>query len=67
VAANLAAIIGGILVFHEPIGSGAVEIGARFLAFCLVIAGAALMPAPMRATPDAPTTPSRATNQTEPA
>jgi drug/metabolite transporter (DMT)-like permease len=64
VAANLAAIIGGILVFHEPIGSGAVEIGARFLAFCLVIAGAALMPAPMRATPDA-ATPSRASNQTE--
>ncbi|WP_028065096.1 hypothetical protein [Solirubrobacter soli] len=53
VAANLAAIIGGILIFHEPIGSGAVEIGARFLAFCLVIAGAALMPAPMRAAPDA--------------
>jgi drug/metabolite transporter (DMT)-like permease len=53
VAANLAAIIGGILVFHEPIGSGPLEIGARFLAFCLVIAGAALMPAPMRATPDA--------------
>jgi hypothetical protein len=52
-AANLAAIIGGIVVFHEPIGSGPVEIGARFLAFCLVIAGAALMPAPMRATPDA--------------
>jgi drug/metabolite transporter (DMT)-like permease len=54
VAANLAAIIGGILVFHEPIGSGPVEIGARVLAFCLVIAGAALMPAPMRATPDTP-------------
>jgi drug/metabolite transporter (DMT)-like permease len=53
VAANLAAIIGGILVFHEPIGSGALAIGARFLAFCLVITGAALMPAPMRATPDA--------------
>jgi drug/metabolite transporter (DMT)-like permease len=45
VAANLAAIIGGILVFDEPIGSGPLEIGARFLAFCLVIAGAALMPA----------------------
>ncbi|MES1193908.1 MAG: hypothetical protein ABUM26_06245 [Solirubrobacterales bacterium] len=44
VAANLAAIIGGILVFHEPIGSGPVAIAARFLAFCLVIAGAALMP-----------------------
>ena len=53
VAANLAAIIGGIIVFHEPIGSGPVEIGARFSAFCLVIAGAALMPAPMRAAPDA--------------
>jgi drug/metabolite transporter (DMT)-like permease len=53
VAANLAAIIGGILVFHEPIGSGPLEIGARGLAFCLVIAGAALMPAPMRAAPHA--------------
>jgi hypothetical protein len=53
VAANLTAIIGRIRVFHEPIGSGPVEIGARFVAFCLVIAGAALMPAPMRATPDA--------------
>jgi drug/metabolite transporter (DMT)-like permease len=52
VAANLAAIIGGILVFHDPIGSGALEITARFLAFCLVIAGAALMPAPMRARPE---------------
>jgi hypothetical protein len=53
VAANLAAILGGIVVFHEPIGSGPLEVGARLLAFCLVIAGAALMPAPMRATPDA--------------
>jgi hypothetical protein len=50
VAANLAAIIGGILVFYDPIGSGPLEIAARGLAFCLVIAGAALMPAPMRAT-----------------
>jgi drug/metabolite transporter (DMT)-like permease len=53
VAANLVAILGGIVVFHEPIGSGSVEIGARFAAFCLVIAGAALMPAPMRAAPEA--------------
>ena len=53
VTANLTAIIGGILVFHEPIGSGSLEVTARFLAFCLVIAGAAVMPAPMRATPDA--------------
>jgi drug/metabolite transporter (DMT)-like permease len=53
VAANLAAILGGIVVFHDPVGSGAPAITARFLAFCLVIAGAALMPAPMRATADA--------------
>ena len=44
VAANLAAILGGILVFDEPIGSGPLQIGARFLAFFLVIIGAALMP-----------------------
>ena len=50
VAANLAAILGGILVFGEPIGSGAVGIILRLLAFCLVIAGAALVPAPLRAT-----------------
>jgi drug/metabolite transporter (DMT)-like permease len=53
VAANLIAIIGGILVFHEPIGSGPTGITARLLAFCLVIVGAALMPAPMRTAPDA--------------
>ncbi len=40
-AANLAAILGGILVFDEPIGSGPLQIGGRLIAFCLVIAGAA--------------------------
>lgn len=49
VAANLSAIIGGVLVFGEPIGSSAFEIIARLLAFSLVIAGAALVPAPLRA------------------
>ncbi len=44
VAANLIAIIGGILVFDEPIGSGALEVTGRVLAFCCVIVGAALMP-----------------------
>jgi drug/metabolite transporter (DMT)-like permease len=53
VTANLTPILGGILIFHDPIGSGALEITARFLAFCVVIAGAALMPAPMRAAPAA--------------
>jgi drug/metabolite transporter (DMT)-like permease len=50
VAANLAAIVGGILIFRDPIGTGSVAITGRMLAFGLVIAGAALMPAPMRAT-----------------
>jgi drug/metabolite transporter (DMT)-like permease len=49
VAANLSAIAGGVLVFGEPIGSGAVGVIARLLAFGLVIAGAALVPAPLRA------------------
>ena len=54
VAANLVAIVGGILVFRDPVGTGALEIAGRMLAFCLVIAGAALIPAPVRATGDAP-------------
>jgi drug/metabolite transporter (DMT)-like permease len=49
VAANLAAIMGGILVFRDPIGIGAPAIAGRAIAFALVIAGAALMPAPVRA------------------
>lgn len=48
IAANLTAIVGGILVFRDPIGNGAVEITGRLIAFCLVVAGAALMPAPVR-------------------
>jgi drug/metabolite transporter (DMT)-like permease len=53
VAANLVAIVGGILVFRDPVGTGALEITGRMLAFCLVVVGAALIPAPVRAT-DAP-------------
>ncbi len=49
VAANLVAIVGGVLVFRDPIGTGALEITGRMLAFCLVIFGAALIPAPVRA------------------
>jgi drug/metabolite transporter (DMT)-like permease len=54
VAANFSAILGGILVFGESIGSGAVGIIGRLLAFGLVIGGAALVPAPLRATSDDP-------------
>ncbi len=49
VAANLTAIVGGILVFRDPIGTGPVAISGRMIAFVLVIAGAALIPAPVRA------------------
>ena len=48
VAANLVAIVGGVLVFRDSIGTGAVEIVGRMIAFGLVIAGAALIPAPLR-------------------
>jgi hypothetical protein len=41
---RVAAIIGGILVFGEPIGSGPLAVGARVVAFGLVIVGAALIP-----------------------
>lgn len=48
VAANLIAITGGILVFHDTIGHGATQIVGRMVAFCFVIIGAAVMPAPTR-------------------
>jgi uncharacterized protein (TIRG00374 family) len=52
VAANVVAISGGIVVFHDPIGSGPTQIVGRLLAFCFVIVGAGLMPAPPRAKRD---------------
>jgi hypothetical protein len=54
VAANPTAILGGILVFRDPIGTGGLEITGRMLAFGLVIAGAAPIPGPVRATHPAP-------------
>ena len=55
IAANLTAIVGGILIFRDPVGSGALEIIGRMLAFCLVLAGAALIPGPVRTAETAPT------------
>jgi drug/metabolite transporter (DMT)-like permease len=49
VAANLVAIVGGVLVFRDSIGTGAEAIVGRTIAFALVVGGAALIPAPMRA------------------
>lgn len=49
IAANLAAIAGGILVFGDPIGSDTFSVAARALAFAAVIAAAALVQGPVRA------------------
>jgi drug/metabolite transporter (DMT)-like permease len=49
VAANASAILGGILVFGDPLGEDAFAIVARACAFTLVLVAAALTPAPMRA------------------
>jgi drug/metabolite transporter (DMT)-like permease len=48
VAANLTAIVGGILVFRDPIGTGPAAITGRLIAFGLIIGGAAMIPAPVR-------------------
>jgi drug/metabolite transporter (DMT)-like permease len=49
VAANLAAIAGGILVFGDRIGTGALANAIGMTALLLVICGTALMPGPVRA------------------
>ena len=43
-SATLAAITGGILVFGDPLGSDALDVVARCMAFVAVIAAAALLP-----------------------
>ena len=48
-AANLSTIAGGIIVFGERLGDGWLDTSVRLGAFALVIAGAAVMPAPLRA------------------
>jgi multidrug transporter EmrE-like cation transporter len=45
-SSNCAAILGGVVVFGDPIGSGAFEGLLRALAFAAVIGAAALMPGP---------------------
>ena len=46
VAANCAAIVGGVLVFGDPVGSDALGVIARSAAFAAVIGAAALIPTP---------------------
>ncbi len=51
VAANAAAIVGGVLVFGDSMGSDALGVAARSAAFAAVLAAAALIPAPRPAQP----------------
>jgi drug/metabolite transporter (DMT)-like permease len=46
---NIVALLGGIIIFHDPIGHTPPQIAARITAFCLVILGAALLPGRLRA------------------
>jgi multidrug transporter EmrE-like cation transporter len=49
VAANLTTIVAGLAVFGDPLGNNALVVGVRIAAFVLILAGAALIPAPVRA------------------
>jgi len=49
VAANLSTILAGLAVFGDRLGDTALVIGVRVAAFALILVGAALIPAPVRA------------------
>jgi drug/metabolite transporter (DMT)-like permease len=49
VAANLSTILAGLAVFGDQLGGDALVIGVRMAAFALILVGAALIPAPVRA------------------
>jgi drug/metabolite transporter (DMT)-like permease len=49
VAANLSTIVAGLAVFGDRLGNDALVVGVRVAAFALILVGAALIPAPVRA------------------
>jgi multidrug transporter EmrE-like cation transporter len=49
VAANLSTIVAGLAVFGDRLGNDAFVIGVRLAAFALILVGAAMIPAPVRA------------------
>jgi drug/metabolite transporter (DMT)-like permease len=49
VAANLSPIIAGLAVFGDRLGNEPLVVGVRVAAFALILVGAALIPAPVRA------------------
>jgi hypothetical protein len=48
-AANVAGVVGGIIVFGDPLAADPVSLAVECIAFVLVIVAAWLMPAPVRA------------------
>ena len=52
-AANVSGIVGGIIVFGDPLAGNPLALVVQCLAFLLVIAAAWMMPAPVRAVPAA--------------
>ena len=50
IAGNASAIPAGVVVFGDPLGSDTLTVVVRTVAFLLVVAAAALIPAPTRAT-----------------
>jgi hypothetical protein len=48
-AANVVGIVGGIIVFGDPLSGNPLMLAVECLAFLLVLAAAWLMPAPSRA------------------
>jgi drug/metabolite transporter (DMT)-like permease len=55
-AANIAGVAGGIIVFGDPMPSDVLGIVLQAVAFVMVIAASALMPAPLRSAGAAPAT-----------
>jgi drug/metabolite transporter (DMT)-like permease len=49
VAANLSTILAGLAVFGDRLGNDPLVIGVRLAAFALILVGAAMIPAPVRA------------------
>jgi multidrug transporter EmrE-like cation transporter len=49
IAGNASSMPAGIVVFGDPLGSDALTVGSRVLAFVVVVVAAALIPAPSRA------------------
>ncbi|HMI69711.1 MAG TPA: hypothetical protein VK510_06925 [Solirubrobacteraceae bacterium] len=49
VAANLSTILAGLAVFGDRLGNDPLVIGVRVAAFALILVGAAMIPAPVRA------------------